>query len=465
MSLAVLALPLAHLLALAATSRSADLTPAEARAIAKEAYVYGFPMVDSYRIQHAYFVDTKSPEYKGTWNHITSVARVFTPEDKAVQTPNSDTPYSMLGLDLRTEPIVLTIPKIETGRYFSVQLVDAFTHNFAYLGSRATGNDGGTFVIAGPGWKGESPKGVDQVIPCETQFALAIYRTQLFDPSDIENVRRVQAGYTLQTLSAFLGRPAPESAPALDFPQPLTPATQKTSLDFFAIEDFLLRHCPPHPSETSLRERFAMLGIGGGAPFDPTKLSPEVKKALHDGMADAWTEFEIAHQKSNAGEILSGDIFGTREYLKNDYMHRMLAAVVGIFGNSKQEAMYPIYAVDADGQKLDGSKGRYTIRFAPGQLPPANAFWSVTMYEMPRSLLYANPLKRYLINSPMLPKLAKDADGGLTIHIGHESPGPDRESNWLPAPKGPFVMAMRLYWPKEEALNGTWKAPKALLAR
>jgi hypothetical protein len=447
------------------SASAAELTTSEARAIAKEAYVYGFPIVDSYRIQHAYFVDTKSTEYKAPWNQISSTARVYTPEDKAVQTPNSDTPYSMLGMDLRAEPIVLTVPLIEKGRYYSVQLIDAFTHNFDYIGSRATGNDGGSFVIAGPGWKGETPKGVVEVIPCETELALAVYRTQLFDPGDIENVKQVQAGYKVQGLSAFLGQPAPKPAPALEFPPPLTPATERTSPEFFAVMDFLLRHCPTHPSETAVRERFAKMGVGGGAPFDASKLSPELKKAVQDGMADAWSDFETARKKLDSGEITSGEIFGTRAELKNNYLYRMLAAVLGIYGNTKQEALYPSYAIDADGQKLDGSKGAYTIRFAPGQLPPVNAFWSVTMYEMPQSLLYANPLKRYLINSPMLSSLKKDADGGLTIRVGHESPGRDLESNWLPAPNGPFAMAMRLYWPKPEALDGTWKAPKAQRAK
>jgi hypothetical protein len=158
------------------------------------------------------------------------------------------------------------------------------------------------------------------------------------------------------------------------------------------------------------------------------------------------------------GFSTSGDCLGTREHLKNNYLYRMTAAVLGIYGNSKEEAMYPMYGIDADGKKLDGTN-RYTVHFATGQLPPVNAFWSLTMYEMPASLLSANPLNRYLINSPMLPSLKRDADGGLTLYIQHESPGSEKESNWLPAPAGPFMCAMRLYWPTEEALSGQWKAP------
>jgi hypothetical protein len=157
--------------------------------------------------------------------------------------------------------------------------------------------------------------------------------------------------------------------------------------------------------------------------------------------------------------VTSGDVFGTRTFLKNNYLYRMAAAILGIYGNSKAEAMYPIYSVDAGGEKLDASKHAYILRFAPGKLPPVHAFWSVTMYELPAQLLVANPLNRYLINSPMLPNLKVDADGGVTLLIRNGSPGKDKEANWLPAPKGPFFMAMRLYWPRDEALEGNWIAP------
>jgi hypothetical protein len=181
-------------------------------------------------------------------------------------------------------------------------------------------------------------------------------------------------------------------------------------------------------------------------------------------MADAWADLAALQKRINAKEVTLGEMFGTREYLKNNYLYRMAAAVNGIYGNSKQEAMYPIYSIDAAGEKLDGTK-HYAVRFAPDQLPPVNAFWSLTMYELPESLLVANPINRYLLNSPMLPQFVKDADGGLTLYVQNESPGKDKEPNWLPAPKGPFVIAMRLYWPKPEALDGTWKQPPLQQAR
>jgi hypothetical protein len=245
----------------------------------------------------------------------------------------------------------------------------------------------------------------------------------------------------------------------IDFAKPLTPEEEKKSLQFFNILNFVLRFCPTDPSETQLMARFATVGIGAGKTFDVEKLSPEMRTAMERGIADAWADFGGLVKEFDAGKVTSGDVFGTRKYLKNNYLYRMGAAVMGIYGNSKQEAMYPIYAVDSAGQKLNGANA-YTLHFAPGELPPVNAFWSLTMYELPASLLVANPINRYLINSPMLPQLKKDGDGGLTLLIQNGSPGKDKESNWLPAPTGPFIMYLRLYWPKEAAIDGKWAAPK-----
>src|SRR4030095_3297547 len=175
--------------------------------------IFGFPLVDSYRIQYAYFVDRGGPEYKAPGNQIFNNARVYTPEDRAIQTPNSDTPYSYIGADLRAEPLVLSVPAVEKGRYYSLQFIDMFTFNFAYVGSRATGNGPGRCLLAGPGWKGRKPAGIKAVIRSETDFVFVLYRTQLFNPGDIEKVKKIQAGYTVQPLSAFLGEPAPPEAP------------------------------------------------------------------------------------------------------------------------------------------------------------------------------------------------------------------------------------------------------------
>ena len=369
------------------------------------------------------FVDRGSPEFKAPWNTLINTARVFTPDDKAIQTPNSDTPYSFLGADLRAEPLVITVPAIEKERYYALQFIDMYTFNFAYVGSRATGTDAGSFLLAGPNWKGETPPGIKAVIRSETEFAFILYRTQLFGPTDIDNVKKIQAGYKVAPLSQFLGKPAPPAAPAVDFIKPLSAAAEKSSLAFFNILDFVLQFCPTHPSETQLMERFAKLGLGAHGTFDPKSLSPEIREAVQEGMEDAWSAFkEFKETQIDTGKKTSADSFGTREFLNGRYLDRMSAAVLGIYGNSKDEAIYPVYFVDDGKKPLDG-RNRYELRFAPDQLPPVNAFWSLTLYELPSSLLSANPLNRYLINSPMLPELKRDADGRITLYVQHDSPG------------------------------------------
>jgi hypothetical protein len=433
---------------------------AEVQDIAKEAYTYGFPLVGNYLVLYNYFVNPKSPEFKAPWNQICNIPRVFTSDDKIVKAPNSDTPYSLLGMDLRTEPMVITVQPIEKKRYFSIQLIDLYTFNFDYIGSRTTGNDGGSFLIAGPGWKGKVPEGIKKVIRSETGLVFAIYRTQLFNPDDLDNVKKVQAGYRVQPLSEFLGRSKPKAAPAIDFIEPLTPEILKISPAFFSILNFVLKFCPTHPSEKELMVRFARIGIGAGRTFDAEALSPEIKTAIGQGITDAWATFaDFKKNRFDTKKVVLGELYGTREYLKNNYFHRMVAFVVGNYGNSKEEAMYPTYPTDAEGNALIGTN-HYTLRFAPGQFPPVNAFWSLTMYGLPENLLVANPLNRYLINSPMLPQLRRDSDGGLTLLVQNESPGKDWETNWLPAPKGQFQIALRLYWPKEDAIDGRWAEPK-----
>ncbi|AGB24077.1 hypothetical protein Mycsm_03806 [Mycobacterium sp. JS623] len=442
----------------------AAVTPEQARAIAKDAYIYGYPMVDNYRVMYSYFVNKDDPEYKGGWNEIHSAARVYTPKDTAVQTPNSDTPYSALGADLRAEPLVLTVPPIEQDRYYSLQFIDLYTYNMAYVGSRTTGNSGGKYLLAGPNWKGVKPDGINGVIQSDTELALVIYRTQLFGPSDIDQVKKIQAGYQVQPLSAYLNQPAPPPPPPIDFAPPLTRDQEKTSPQFFEILDFALRFAPTLPSEKDLRARFETIGIGPEGNFNADKLTPEMRSAIEGGMADAWAELDnLKKTKIDTGEVGSAQFFGTAEDLKGNYLYRMAGAIFGIYGNTAAEALYPGLVHDSTGAPLTGDNN-YTVKFAPGQLPPVNAFWSLTMYELPQSLLVDNPMNRYLINSPMLPSLLRDPDGGYTFYIQNQSPGIDKEANWLPAPTGPFQMVLRLYWPKPDALNGTWKAPQAVKA-
>jgi hypothetical protein len=439
------------------------VTPVEARSTAKEAYIYGVPLEDSYRTIYAFSIDKTNPQYKGPFNIILNIARVFTPEDTAFVTPNSDTPYSFAFLDLRAEPVVIVIPKIEKNRYFVSQLMDLYTFNFAYIGSRATGNNGGTFLIVGPGWNGEMPNGITGVIHSETSLVNVVGRTQLFNPADLENVKKIQAQYEVEPLHAYLGTAAPPAPPEISFPQPMPADSERTSLSFFNELAFLLQFAmPPHPSEVDLRNRFAKIGIVPGRSLDASTLAPEMQSALKAGMEDGQKDIDA---KRAAVGSKSDALFGSREYLKNDNVARATGTQMGIGANSRDEALYPILQKDSNGDDLDGSKHSYTLRFAKGELPPVNAFWSVTMYAMPSQLLVKNPINRYLINSPMLPQLKKDSDGGLTIYLQPNSPGENKAANWLPAPKGPFMVTLRYYWPKQELLDGQWKSPQVERAK
>ena len=430
----------------------------------KQAYIYGFPMIAAYKAMHEFNIDKSNSQYKGPFNTVLSDARVFTPKDTAIVTPNSDTPYSMLQADLRAEPIVFCVPKIEKKRYYSVQLTDLYTFNYGYVGSRATGNDAGCYMVAGPNWKGETPKGIKKIFPSETQFSLLIYRTQLFNPADMPNVKKIQAGYTAQPLSAFLKQPAPPAAPAIDFPT-FTEDAFKT--DFPKFLNFLLQFCPPVPEEKELRAKFASIGIEAGKPFDTANLSDAQKTELADGVKEGFDA--ITKQVGEIGKDINGwqvgSAFGNRAFFNGNFLLRAAAAKAGIYGNDAEEAVYPLAKSDDKGEGLDGSKHNYTLTFAAGQYPPVHAFWSVTMYDGKTQLLIENPIDRYLINSPMLSSMKRNKDGSLTIYIQKDSPPADKKANWLPAPDGPIYLVMRLYWPKEQppsilpAGEGTWKPP------
>ena len=457
--------------ALAVTSaRAADLTPAETKAIAEEAFIYGLPIVMNYAVMHEYAVDKSGPQFKAPFNQIKNEARVFTYEDTAIITPNSDTPYSFMWMDLRAEPMVLSVPAVEKKRYYSVQLIDGNTYNYGYIGSRATGNEAGDYMVVGPDWKGEKPAGIKKVFTSTTPFSVAGYRTQLFNAEDMPNVVKVQAGYKAQPLSAFLKQPAPPAAPKIDF-VPATTAGIKAN--FFEYLDAAIRFVPPAPEEKEVRATLASIGIGPGKTFDFKKLSPEQKDAFMLGMkaGDEKVEKFLASGMKNVNDWSIGSFFGDRAFFSGNWLMRAAAAKGGLYGNDAVEATYPFTRVDATGETLDGSKYKYTITFAAGQLPPVNAFWSVTMYDGKSQLLIKNPINRYLINSPMLPDMKKNEDGSLTLYIQKDSPGAAKEANWLPAPNDTLYLVMRLYWPKTKAPSilppgeGTWKPPGIVKAK
>lgn len=435
-------------------AQAQSVTPQAARALGKDAYVYGFPLVDLYRIEWGYFADTGGPAFKTPVNTLFNTARVYTPADTTIQTPNSDTPYSFALLDLRAEPWIVTLPKIEAGRYYSVQFVDQYTYNSFYLGTRTTGNGGGDFLIAGPGWNGTAPAKVKEVFRADTDLMVALFRTQLFGASDLDNVEKVQAGYKIAPLSAYAGTPTPAAAPPIRWVPPLSPEQERTSLDFFSILAWVLQYCPVFPDEVALRQRLAGIGVVPGKPFDPGALPAATRDALAAGMADGQKEIDA----KRAAILSASGLFGSRKELGTDYLDRAVGAQYGILGNTAAEAIYLGYTKGEDGQPLSGAH-TYTVRFAPAELPPVNAFWSLTMYGLPKQLLVANPIDRYLVNSPMLPGMKKDPDGGYTIYVQTASPGRDKESNWLPAPAGPFFIIVRAYYPKQSLLDGTWKLP------
>jgi len=436
----------------------------ETRTIAEQGLIYGLPLVMNYAANYEFWIDKTSSQYKGPMNQLFSEHRVFTPKDTAVVTPNSDTPYSFACVDLRAEPFVLSVPAVDKSRYYSVQLTDWNTFNFGYIGSRATGCDPGDFLVAGPDWKGQTPAGIKKVFRATTQFTLLIYRTQLLGPDDMPNVIKVQDGYRIQPLSAYLHQPAPPAPPAVEWPACNAELAKK---NFFEYLDFVLQFAPAGPQEKAVRASLARIGIGPGKTFNFKDLSLEHKAEIGLGMLEG--EKKVDARVASLGKKINGWIvasaFGDRQYYHGDWLLRAAAAKAGIYGNDAVEAMYPMAREDANGQTLDGSKHRYTLTFPDGQLPPVDAFWSVTMYDGKSQLLIENPINRYLINSPMLPQMKRNADGSLTLYIQKDSPGAEKEANWLPAPNDTIYLVMRLYWPKTHPPSilppgeGTWKPP------
>jgi hypothetical protein len=443
---------------------------AETKAIAEEGFIYGLPIVMNYAVMYEYAVDTKSSQFKAPFNQINNMHRVATYEDTAIITPNSDTPYSLGFLDLRAEPIVLSVPAVAKPRYYSVQLTDGNTYNYGYIGSRATGTEAGDYLVAGPDWKGETPAGIKKVFSSTTPFAITIFRTQLFNSKDMPNVEKVQAGYKLQPLSAFLKQPPPPAPPKLDF---VPATTEGIKNNYYEYLDAALQFVPISSDDKDVRARLASIGIGPGKTFEFKDLSAEHKAAVLLGMKegdDKVTKFLASGVKNINGWNI-GSFFGDQNFFKGNWLMRAGAAKGGLYGNDAVEAVYPFTRVDAKGETLDGSKHDYTITFPAGQLPPVNSFWSVTMYDGKSQLLIKNPIDRYLINSPMQPGMKKNTDGSLTLYIQNKSPGKDKESNWLPAPDGTIYLVMRLYWPKTEAPSilptgdGTWQPPAIEVAK
>jgi hypothetical protein len=442
-------------LGLHAAARADDLTPDEAREIAAEAWLYAYAPLQGYQTMYNQTVNTAFPGYVGGFNRFRHYSRSATPADTDIVTPNNDTPYSWAWLDLRAEPIVLSLPAVAAPRYYVNQWFDLYTHNFAYTGVRTTGREPGTYLFAGPHWDGAVPEGITQVFRTETDFVGTLTRTQLYGPDDIPALEAVQAAYTLTPLSAFTATAAPAPAPDVDWP--VWDPDQAQGIGFITYVNALLPFMPTVPSEADMFARFARIGIGAGLPFDPATYPPDIRAAMEEGIAEASARLraEALSQSSSRG------FFGTREELGANYIAvRNYGAMLGIFGNSEAEAFYASQQTDDAGQVLDGTR-HWVLRFEPGQLPPVTQFWSITMYGLPDRFLVDNPIDRYSIGD-RTQGLTLGEDGSLEIYIQHDNPGPGKESNWLPAPAGPFFFVGRFYGPDTAILEGSWSFPRLI---
>ena len=338
---------------------------------------------------------------------------MFTYEDTAVITPNSDTPYSLMEADLRAEPTVISVPAVAKPRYYSVQLTDANTFNYGYIGSRSTGTEAGGYMVVGPDWKGEAPPQIKQVFHSTTPFTVIIFRTQLFGASDMPNVVKIQAGYKVQPRSSFLKQPAPPAPPTINY---LKADAEIAKKEFWEVLDFALQYSPAGPEEVGIRAKLASIGVGPGKKFDMKDLSLVHKAEVLLGNEGGQRRGRQIHRKRRKGnQWLERRLVLRRSRL----LQRGLAKAGGcgqgreFSATAQSRRCIRMTRVQSDGKPMDGSKHNYTLTFAKGELPPVNAFWSVTMYDGKTQFLIKNPINRYLINSPMLPGMKTNPDGSV----------------------------------------------------
>jgi hypothetical protein len=398
-------------------------------------------------------VSESSPQFSG-FNTFLHGRTLFDADYDLIVSANNDTLYSTTFADLRAEPIVLTIPP--TGeRYFVMQLVDMGTDNFAYLGTRTSGRDGGTFVLVGPTYKGALPAGrFDRVISSPSQFVALATRTALDGPDDLPGVIAIQDAITIEPLSAHTGTPAPASAPEVVFPA-FTPDVYGSPLLLEYLNVLLAWHTP-RLFEAPLLARLAKIGVGAHLTFTPERCAPDVRAAITAGTADGQRKIEA---RGNAlGTVVDGwEISPPMGDFGDDYLLRAAVAWKFIYTNSPEEAVYPIANGDADGEPLTG-RHDYVLHFAAGQLPPVDAFWSITIYHADTRLMVHNPISRYSIGDRTKGIVYGD-DGSLTIVIQHAPPDGALTANWLPAPAGGFYLIARAYMPREAMLTGSYRLP------
>lgn len=438
---------------------SVHLSAEEARELAEEAYTFAYPMLENYRTMLNSAVLEDSPSYGAPFNEFHHNTQLLDASFTTVVRPNTDTLYSSAWLDLRSEPVVLSVPEVPDDRYYVLQLVDLHTHNFGYIGTRATGNGPGNYMIAGPYWMGRKREGIDEVFRSEGNFVAVIGRTAVAGSEDVSNALEIMQQYTITPLDRFLGQLSIEPSAPLTYP--LYREEQAKSAGFIAYFNFLLGQLDIHPQDEDDIVSYGAIGVGRNRPFDTNSLHPEMRQVINEGVESALQKIE--EKKQNLGEERNGwmlitDAFGDRERMGGRYLTRAAAAMFGLYGNDVEEAYYPGTFVDGDSETLDASQHNYVIHFAADEIPPVDAFWSLTLYKMPEQLFADNPLNRYSIGD-RTPGLRYGDDGSLTIYIQAESPGAEKESNWLPANAGPFSLQMRMYLPKPEALEGPYAPP------
>ncbi|WP_430812279.1 MULTISPECIES: DUF1254 domain-containing protein [unclassified Carboxylicivirga] len=458
----VVHLSLLGLLFLSATcqSQTEKLSPQEAKQIAKEAYIYAYPMLEHYKMMFAMAMYPESGAYMAPFNVLTNNSELNGPKDTIIVRPNNDTFYSAVWFDLSKQPQILSVPAITDGRYYSFQIIDMYTHNIDYVGTRKTGFDAGAYMFVGPNWKGETPEGINKVIQSEGNYLLALARTQVFGPDDIESAKALINQYSVQSLNTYLGMAEATVIPENPDIPPYDPNAVKNE-NFISYVNALMATAKMHPSEEALFKRFARIGIQPGQPFNTDDFSSEIITAIREGIDAGRKELIDASMqlgmRKNGWQQIAG-AFGNREAMKEKYLTRAAAAYFGLWGNDLEEAFYPETTLDIDSEELDGSKHAYKLHFEADELPPTKAFWSLTMYKLPEQLLIDNEIDRYVIGSATK-GLQFNEDGSLDVYIQKENPGRDKVSNWLPAYDGTFSLQTRIYWPEPTALDPLYTMP------
>ncbi len=420
-----------------------------------EAFIYGYPLV-LMDVTRQVMTAVPNAGEKAPSNQFGHMRKFPDHTFTDVVSPNADTLYSTAWLDLKKEPVILSVPEMGN-RYYLMPMLGAWTNVFTSPGTRTTGNDKGDFAIVGPQWAGTLPEGVKE-IKFPTNMVWILGRTQTNGESDYAEVNAIQDKYKLTPLSAWGSDYTPPANTPVDsnIDTKTPPVEQVARMDaatFMGRLNALMGENPPAPADAPMIARFAAIGVAPGKTFDIKSLNPVIARALEQGIR-AGMAMIYASAKQPHGEKVNGWDFSinTGTY-GTDYLWRAAVALFGLGANLPKDAVYPHATVDSDGQPLTGDN-RYVIRFPQGQLPPVNAFWSLTMYNS-RQFFVQNPINRYAIGDR--DKLTFNDDGSLTIYIQHESPGIDKESNWLPSPSNSFNIFMRLYWPKKEILDGVWK--------